>query len=66
MPHFSRYTGCTRTQLPLGRMYSYFGKGEFHGKNAGVSLFEAICAKRRYVIFMNFTHLLGLSSVVKV
>ena len=29
--------------------------GEFHDKNPGVSRVEAICAKRKYVIFTNFT-----------
>ena len=33
-----------------------FGKpGIFMGRNAGASCVEAICAKRRYVIFTNLT-----------
>ena len=61
MPFVSWYTSCLRTQWPSGRLYSYFG----NWGNAGVSCIEAICAKRRYVIFTNFTHhagvLVGLS-----
>ena len=57
MPFVSRYTSCVRTQWLLGRICTHIWEtGEFHGRNAGASCVEAICAKRRYVIFTNFTH----------